>query len=168
MKKLALAVLGMMLYIPRPAFALPVYQELTDSQNYSFRKLYEDVRDQTKLTVLKNANPAYFYDLQLGNDKSSQGGVIDHVVTYRFISLDLGWRDTLAGGTGTGVFGPSLRIDKAITLAFPDTVALLKGTFLPESAQKFWDALFVGIDEGWDFDNLKPRGALHAGIAFEW
>lgn len=155
MKKLALAVFSLFVGC-QGAFA------------YSWGDLYGDVRDNTKLTVLKNANAAYFYDLQEGTDKSSQGGVIDHVVTYRFISLDCGWRDTLNGGKGTGIFGPSLRIDKAITLAFPNTVDTIKTVLIPDSALKFWDALFLGIDEGWDFDRQAPRGALHAGIAFEW
>ena len=156
MKKYILAIASLMIGCQGASYA------------YSFGDLYNDVKDQTKLTVLKNANPAYFYDLQQGTDKASQGGVIDHVVTYRFISMDVGWRDTLNGGTGTGIFGPSLRIDKAITLAFPDTVAMIKSYALPPSAEKFWDALFLGIDEGWDFDRQAPRGALHAGIAFEW
>lgn len=125
----------------------------------------KDVVDNTRLTILQKAQIAYFYDLGQGNDKTSQGGVIDHIFTYRFLSLDMGWRNSLSGGNGMGVGGVGVQIDELVRTVAPTFVDYVNA-LVPASAQGFWKSTFVGIDTGWDTDAGQFRYAFHTGVSF--
>lgn len=131
-------------------------------------ELYGDVRDQTKIKILEGASAGYFYSLEKGSDETSQGGFISHVFGYRFLNADLGWKNTLAGGSiGTGVGGASVSFDKLVALTFPNYTQFVRG-FVPNSAEKFWDALYVGGYTGWDFDKGAFDYGLHSGLELKF
>lgn len=126
-----------------------------------------DLYNNTRVTLLQSAYPAYFYDLGAGSSKGSQGGVIDHVITYKFISADMGWRSAFDGGAGFGVGGVGIQLDQLASLVLPTAVKYVN-SIIPPSAQGFWQALFVGLDTGWDTETGAFRYAFHTGINFAW
>ena len=107
MKKTLLAV-GLLLAACAPSFA------------FSFADIKNQVIDQTKLTIHKSGGIAGFYDASIGGNSALREGVIDHVLTNRFITLDLGWygadnqEGILTGGFGFG-------INKFLSTVFPGT-----------------------------------------------
>lgn len=127
------------------------------------KKLYDD----TKVTLLESANVAYFYDLQNGNDKTSQGGVIDHVFTYQFLTADIGWRNTLEGGNGVGIGGIGIKLDTLCKMVIPTFVDYVD-SIVPSSASSFWKASFVGLNTGWDTNNGKFVYAFHTGLSYKF
>ena len=127
----------------------------------------EDIMDNTKVTILQSANVAYFYDLGEGTDKNSQAGLLDHVITYRFLSASVGWRTPTVGASGILVAGPSFRLDKLLAQVAPEAVGYLN-SFIPDSAKGFWDSLFAGIDTGWSVDDASFKWAFHTGISYKF
>ena len=71
MKKILLLA-GFLAFGPKPCYA----------------GLIQDLIDNTKMTILDSGGPATFYDFTQGKSDSFRIGVIDHVVTYRFLNLD--------------------------------------------------------------------------------
>lgn len=141
MKKALLAVL--MLMGCSPAFAL------------TFGDLKDQIIGQTKLTLHKSGGPASFYDLSTGNDSSFRNGVIDHVLTNRFVTLDLGWSGA-DNEEGIIVAGPGINVTEAIADIFPNASEKAKEYLVPPILNK----LYVGFNTGWGVDN----GSFHYGF----
>lgn len=154
MKKALL--LGLLAFVPGAAHA------------FNLQDFYKDVIDNTKLSVLQNASPAFFYDASAGSDKSGQAGAVTHAVTYKFLYLDLGWKTPfIASQTGTGVAGLSLSADKLVAEILPNYTTWVN-SFIPASAMPFWKAAYLGPDAGWNFDNGAFYYGYHAGVELKF
>ncbi|OGW10296.1 MAG: hypothetical protein A2W75_02700 [Nitrospinae bacterium RIFCSPLOWO2_12_39_15] len=152
MKKLVL-VLGLFLGIVSAGYS------------YSFRDLFNDVGQQTKLTILESATPAYFFSIE---NRDSKGGVITPFVEYRFLTLDAGFVTPFdAKKVGTGVLGGSIHIDRLIALSFP-TFTEYSNLFVPKTAQKFWDKVNIGLFTGHNFDEKKFEYGFYSGLEFRF
>lgn len=155
MKKLVFAALvALSLAGPREAFAL------------SWAELLDDVEQNTKVTILKNASPVYLYNMRKGQ---SEGGIETNVGWYRFLSADIGWANPYdAGKKGTILGGASLHLDKMFTEFFPKTSAVLNYAFVPNTMRNFWDRLFVGFYFGRNIDESDLDYGIKSGLSFRF
>lgn len=125
----------------------------------------DDVREETKLTILQSATPAYFYNVDRGQ---SLGGVITPVIEYRFLSADTGWIHGFEDRKlGTALLGGSVHIDKLMAQYFPN-VTTLSQILIPKSMEKFWDKLQLGFWGGHDLDSHSFTYGLYSGLKFEF
>lgn len=132
---------------------------------YSFRDLFNDVGQQSKLTILQSATPAYFFSIE---NSAHKGGVITSFAEYRFLTLDAGFITPFdAGKVGTGVLGGSIHIDRLIALSFP-TFTEYSRLFIPTPAEKFWDKVNIGLFTGHNFDENKFEYGLYSGLEFKF
>lgn len=114
--------------------------------------------DNTKLTITKEGGPAAFYDASIGNDPSLKEGVIDHILTNRFVTLDMGWFSA-DGKEAVVVGGVGLVLDKLVQTLSPDMAARITG-FVPQ----LLTPLNVGVTAGWGSD----RGTFHYGASLSY
>ena len=153
MKKIAFAVLALMMMAGSRAFAL------------SWSDVRNDFEDNVRVTVLQNAAPVYLYNMRKGE---SQGGVQTTVGWYRFISADIGWATPYsASQKGTIIGGASLHIDKLIVESFP-AFSATGSAFIPQSAMAFWDKLFVGFYFGRNIDDEDLDYGISSGLSFKF
>lgn len=128
-----------------------------------------DVRDEfqenVRVNVLSNAAPVHLYNMRKGR---SEGGVQTTVGWYRFISADIGWATPFESSQkGTIIGGASLHIDKLITQTWP-AFSDLTNAFIPRSAERFWDKLFVGFYFGRNIDDSDLDFGISSGLAFKF
>lgn len=132
---------------------------------YSFRDLFNDVGQQSKLTILQSATPAYFFSIE---NRDSKGGVITPFAEYRFLTFDAGFITPFdSNKVGTAVLGGSIHIDRLIALSFP-TFTEYSGLFIPKTAQKFWDKVNIGLFTGHNFDEKKFEYGFYSGLEFRF
>lgn len=144
MKKYIVAILMLSGCAPLGAFTL------SDIRN--------QVVDQTKLTITKSGGPAAFYDAVNGDDPSLKEGVVDHVLTNRYITLDLAWFSS-DNKNGLFIAGPGIVVNDLISTLSPSISEKIKG-FVPQ----LFEPLNVGLGLGWDTD----RGAPHYGAVISY
>lgn len=122
---------------------------------FSFGDLKDQIIGQTKVTIHNSGGVAGFYDASVEGDTSIREGVIDHVLTNRFLTADLGWysadntEGVLVGGLGVNING-------LLSTVFPNTSEFLGG-YVPPLVQ----ALDLGAYTGWGTDS----GAFHYGFS---
>lgn len=128
----------------------------------SLDELKNQIIDQTKVTILSKGGVASFYDMTTGQSNALRAGVIDHVLTNRFINADLGWSGGFDGHVdGILVGGASVRLDEAFTYYFPNASDSTKA-MIPSVLQKF----YVGLNTGWAVDNGAFHWGFHLGYDF--
>ena|SRR3990167_2956917 len=132
---------------------------------YSFRDLFNDIGQQSKLTILQSATPAYFFSIE---NRDSKGGVITSFAEYRFLTLDAGFITPFdSSKVGTGVLGGSIHIDRLIALSFPTFTEYSK-LFIPSPAEKFWRHVSIGLFTGHNFDEQKFEYGFYSGLEFKF
>lgn len=133
---------------------------------YSWTDLRDELRDQTKLTILKSATPAYFFDV---DKQEHRGGVQTSVFTYRFLSADAGWMHSNHSSNlkGAAILGGSVHFDQLIADALP----LYKDVFtafLPDTARAFFSKVTFGFFTGHDFDDSRFCYGAFSGIELKF
>ena len=118
----------------------------TLGQAFTLVDLKDQFITQTKLTITKSGGPALFYDASLGDDPSLKEGVIDHVLTNRFITADLGWF-TSDNKESVLVGGPGIVLNEAVSTLAPSISETLK-RFVPQ----LLEPLNIGLFCGWTAD----------------
>jgi len=155
-----LSVLASLVVTPRAVFAIGFLETLVN-----------DVAEQTKLTILESATPAYFYDARNGLSKA---GVSTSIFEYRFIEADAGWVTPLdASEKGAAVLGGGVRVDKLLDFLFPSTdwvwgAADVGKELVPNPAWRFWKRLAVGFFTGHDFDRSQVIYGPYAGLNYKF
>lgn len=143
---------------------------LTQGFGASIGDLGRDIKDNTKLTILQSATPAYFYELsEKDGDKRSKGGITTSIFEYRFLSADGGWIHGLDSSKeiGAAVIGGNFHIDRFLNLVAPDQVAYLKKKF-PDSMEKFFNKATIGFYSSHNFDSQSFGYGLYSGLEFKF
>lgn len=135
----------------------------------SFSEFYYDMREQTKLTILKSATPAYFYELTKEESNRNQGGVTTSIIEYRFLSADTGWIHSIESteGIGSAVIGGGVHLDRLVNQVVPGLTDVLVYMF-PNSMEKFWDRLTVGAYTSHNFDKKRFAYGLYSGLELKF
>lgn len=142
----------------------------TSCYGASFGDLYLDIRENTRLTILKSATPAYFYEISEDDkDARHKGGAKTPIFEYRFLSADAGWSHSLhtTKEIGTAVLGGSFHLDRFFTQFTPNFATLVNLLF-PDSAEKFFDKVEVGVFGGHNFDRNRFAWGLYSGLEFKF
>lgn len=132
----------------------------------SLTEIKRDLIRESKLTILQNATPVFFYDVKNGRSK---GGGITTLWNYReILRADVGWANDLEGTrVGDALGGASVRIDNLISQIFPELKELVN-VLVPEATKKFWDKLSIGYGGGWDFDNGEFVHGFYSGVELKF
>ena len=121
----------------------------------AFDAIKNQLIDQTKVTIHKSGGAAGFYDASEGNSESLRGGVIDHVLTNRWLTLDAGWFST-DNSEGVLVGGLGVSMNGFLNSVFPQTTDKLE-TYVPPLLRQ----IDVGAFSGWGTDS----GTFHYGLS---
>ena len=128
-----------------------------------------DIEDNTKLTIVENAIPGYFYNLKVGR---SEVGLITDIFQYRFLALNAGYSTGyLDNARGSIVLGGSVHLDKLARQAFPRIAAYLDGTInvvTPNGFKELWRKAFVGFCIGHSITENELQYFFVSGLEFKW
>ena len=139
-----------------PAFAVSWNDVLRNSEG-----------EIVKFTVLNSVSPSYFYNAFSG--RSEIGATTQVLWIGSFVSADIGYSVPNAqdGNAGTVVGGGNLHIDKLISKTFPVAVEVVKA-YIPDSMDKFFSALNLGVYVGHDFMNKELAGGLYSSLELKF
>lgn len=128
---------------------------------FDFSDLKTQLVDQTKVAIFTDGGAASFYDFSVGRSNAVRAGAVAHILTNRFIQVDLGWAGGFDGHTdGILTGGPSVRFDKLVSTFFPATTALKY--LVPPVLQK----LYAGVSLGWNISDGSPHSLCFLGYDF--
>ena len=119
---------------PKPAYALDIVDQ---------------VFTQTKVTIHKSGAAGVFYDASVGRSDAVKAGLVSHVLTNRFVTLDAG---LYAGTDDVFVFGPGLKTFPMLAHYFPKTAGVVR-FILPEQMTHF----DIGLNGGWRVQDTSVK-----------
>lgn len=151
--------------IKKMFYAMVIFCMAQSAHAYSWPEIAEDIKTQTRLTILESATPGYFYRLERGQ---SNGGVITAIAEYRFLTADTGWINPFdANKTGVVILGGSIHLDRLARLMFPEFSDYVR-YFLPKTSQQFIDKLNIGFFTGHDLDDDSLGYGFYSGLEFKF
>ena len=122
---------------------------------FTFADIKDQIITQTKVTIHKSGGIAGFYDASEGDNTALKQGVLDHVLTNRFVTLDLGW---YSGDNDEGIIvgGPGIILNSMFSTLSPDIAAIVEG-FVPPLVKN----LDIGVNAGWGTDSGRAHYGVH-------
>ena len=154
MKKLLLGAL--LVGACSPAFASPL------------GNLYDQVVTDSKFTILENVSPIYYYDAV---EKTHQGGFVSsfYKLGNGFVTADAGWVNSIEDSNqkGGALLGGSVHADALARVFFNDTVTYVR-SMLPQSSQKFVDAINLGFSFKHNFQRDAFTYGFYSGLEFKY
>ena len=129
--------------------------------------LFNDIQDNTHLTVAQNAIPGYFYNVAAGR---SEVGALTSLISYRFLSGDVGYTTGYDDASrGTVVFGGLVHFDKLASQFFPKVAALTNAAVAlaaPSSISQLWQKAFIGFYMGHSMTENDFAYGITTGFQF--
>jgi len=130
-----------------------------------FEKGIEDVKANTKFTLLEGAQPSYFFNAR---DGRNEGALTTSILTYRCLSSDVGWSSGYDDrSVGTVLLGGQLHIGSLISWQFPELVKTLESVS-PDTLVSIVKKARFGPSAGYSFSENKWVYGLIAGFLLKF
>ena len=139
------------------------------SNAVSISSMFKDIKTNTRFTAFEGLSEGYFQSMKKGSRKKNQGGLLDHVFTYRkMLSASVGYINSFTSNdNGTIVGGPTVLVDGVMTNVFPEYVDFIHGISSP-LFNKLLEIHFVNLYGGWQTDNGAFDWGWSTGISVKF